>query len=175
LSKTFHEWQQARLEISTSQNNGGGPQILNVDGNEPVDTVGGNNSICINGSPTIQRDKSVNLQATVNSPSANQHNCTHTHNIPSQANNINVDNNASTNIQQLKLPCVVSSEILPSLRNDTRICVEISTLDSSTLDNSALCQSTEIVNNFQVFDKKTRALITDMMNKAINKLKPQID
>jgi hypothetical protein len=130
---------------------------------------------CCCRSPTIQQDELVNLQATVNSPLGNQHNGTHMQNIPSQANNINVNINASTNIQQLELSCVATSEILPSLRNDADICIESLTLNSPTLDNSKPCQRTEMLNNLQVLDEKTRSLITDMMNKTINTLKRKID
>jgi hypothetical protein len=91
-------------------------------------------SILLNGSKTwvfsktvlaqlegFQQEKLVNLQATINSPSANQHNGTYTQNISSQENKINVNNNTSTDIQQHKLSCMVISEKLPSTSNDNGI------------------------------------------------------
>jgi hypothetical protein len=69
--KYFLKWQQANLEKLTSGNNGGAPWILNVNGNEPVHTDGGINSICINEIPMIERDKMVNFQATAYIPSGN--------------------------------------------------------------------------------------------------------
>jgi hypothetical protein len=42
------------LEKSTSDNNGGAPLILNVNGNEPVDTDGVINNICVNGIHMIE-------------------------------------------------------------------------------------------------------------------------
>ncbi len=60
---------------------------MNVNGNESVDTDGGINKICITGIPMIERDEMVNLQATINVPSGNQHN--------GIVDNINVYNNVS--------------------------------------------------------------------------------
>jgi hypothetical protein len=80
--------------------------------------------------------------------------------------NNNVYNYASTHIQQLELSCVATSEIVPSLRNDTGISIESSTLNSPTLDNPMPCQRPEMLNNLQLLN---------VMNETMKTLKCNID